>query len=60
MKYCGFSACPADSTKKIREISDYVLKTKGGEGVVCEIVEEIFNYDLFEVLYLKKKVRLFK
>lgn len=55
MKYCGFSACPADSSKKIRKISDYVLKTKGGEGVVNEIVEKIFNYDLFELLYLEEK-----
>ena len=34
MKFCGFSACPSDSANKIKNISNFVLTKKGGEGVV--------------------------
>ena len=51
MNFCGYSVCPANSTYKIKKIADYVVKTNGGEGVVREIVEEIFKIDMFETLY---------
>tara|TARA_B100000787_G_C16180879_1_gene291749 strand:+ start:689 stop:1189 length:501 start_codon:yes stop_codon:yes gene_type:complete len=51
MKLCGFSACPADSHPKIKEIADIVLKTSGGNGIVRELLEEVLNIDFIKILY---------
>ena len=51
MKICGFSACPSDSHVKIKEISQIVLKSRGGDGVVREILEDVFNLDFIKILY---------
>jgi YrbI family 3-deoxy-D-manno-octulosonate 8-phosphate phosphatase len=51
MKLCGFSVCPADSHTKIKKISNIVLKTNGGNGVVRELLEDVFNLDFIEILY---------
>ncbi len=53
MRLCGYSACPADSHKKIREISDIVLKTNGGKGVVRELLEDVLDLDFIKILYEK-------
>ena len=50
MKLCGFSVCPADSHSKIIELSDIVLKTKGGNGVVRDLLENVFSIDFIEIL----------
>jgi 3-deoxy-D-manno-octulosonate 8-phosphate phosphatase (KDO 8-P phosphatase) len=54
MSICGFTVCPADSHKKIKQISGIVLKTNGGCGVVRELLEDVLNIDLFEILYKEK------
>ena len=54
MKVCGYTACPSDSHLKIKEISKYILNTKGGNGIVRELLEEAFNLDFLEILYLNK------
>jgi 3-deoxy-D-manno-octulosonate 8-phosphate phosphatase KdsC-like HAD superfamily phosphatase len=51
MNICGFTACPADSHEKIKQISSIVLKTNGGYGVVRELLEEVLDLDLVELLY---------
>ena len=51
MKYCGYRICPADSHQKIKEISDIVLKKKGGEGTVRELIEEVLKLDIITILY---------
>jgi 3-deoxy-D-manno-octulosonate 8-phosphate phosphatase KdsC-like HAD superfamily phosphatase len=51
MKICGFSACPADSNFKIKELSEIVLKTNGGEGVVRDLLEDVFSIDFIKTLY---------
>ena len=51
MSRCGFSACPADSHDYIKEISTVVLESKGGEGVVRELIENVLKINLLEVLY---------
>ena len=53
MKICGFTACPADSHEKIKQISNIVLKTNGGLGVVRELLEDVLNLDFIEILYKK-------
>ena len=51
MNMCGYTACPSDSHKKIKSISDIVLNTKGGLGVARELLEDIFNLDIVKILY---------
>lgn len=50
MKLCGFSVCPADSHPKIRELSDIILKTKGGDGVIRDLLENVLNIDFIKIL----------
>ena len=51
MGICGFTACPADSHKKIKQISSIVLKTNGGCGVVRELLEDVLGLNFIEILY---------
>ena len=51
MKICGFTACPADSHEKIKQISTIVLKSNGGLGVVRELLEDVLNLDFIEILF---------
>ena len=53
MQQCGFTACPSDSHKKIKSISTFKLKSKGGEGVVRELLEDVFELDFIKILYIK-------
>lgn len=38
MKKAGFSGCPADACKEIKEIADYVSDVNGGYGAVRDII----------------------
>ena len=53
MNLCGYTACPCDSHASIKKISQFVLSTRGGDGVVREIVEDIFCLNMLEILYPK-------
>ena len=53
MKLCGFSACPADSHQKIKNISTFTLKVNGGDGVIRNLLEDIFNIDFIQILFDK-------
>ena len=53
MQLCGHTACPADSHIAIKGISDIVLKTCGGKGVVRELLEDVLSLDFIEILYKK-------
>ena len=50
MKICGFSACPADSHPKIKEIATFKLNTNGGMGIVREILEDLLKQDIMTVV----------
>lgn len=39
----GFSACPADAIALAKSKAKYVAKSKGGEGVIREVCDLIFN-----------------
>tara|TARA_Y100000590_G_scaffold338882_1_gene386223 strand:- start:74 stop:544 length:471 start_codon:yes stop_codon:yes gene_type:complete len=39
MAFVGIAFCPADAHKSIKIISDKVLKTNGGKGVIREILD---------------------
>jgi YrbI family 3-deoxy-D-manno-octulosonate 8-phosphate phosphatase len=51
MQLCGYTACPHDSHVKIKEISNFVLRSNGGSGVVRELLEDTFDIDLLKVLF---------
>ncbi len=41
MQICGCTFCPADAHMNIKKISDYVLKSNGGDGVIREMLDFI-------------------
>ena len=55
MQICGYTACPADSHQKIKEISTIILKTLGGHGIVRELLEEVFQLNFIQILYPEKE-----
>jgi len=55
MQVCGYTACPIDSHPRIKEISENILTTKGGNGVVRELLEQVFNLDFIKILYLENE-----
>lgn len=46
MTLCKYKLCPSDSHKEIKKISNLVLKSKGGHGVIRELVEKIFKISI--------------
>ena len=54
MKLCGLKVCPSDSHKEILAISDIILNTKGGYGIVRELIEDVFQVDMLKILYIKE------
>jgi len=53
MQACGYSACPKDSHKMIKSIATVILKTRGGNGVVRDLLEDTLQIDFIKVLYSK-------
>jgi YrbI family 3-deoxy-D-manno-octulosonate 8-phosphate phosphatase len=51
MSLCGYSICPADSHKDIKDISTIILKSSGGNGVVREILEDVMNLNFINILF---------
>ena len=43
MKLVGYSFCPTDSHEIIKKISNQVMKTKGGHGVIRELLDFIIK-----------------
>lgn len=44
MKICGFTACPADATKQVKEACDFVSSFNGGDGAVRDFIDCILSY----------------
>ena len=44
MGIVGTTYCPLDAHKSIQDISDNILKTKGGDGVIRELLDLINKY----------------
>ena len=51
MQRCGMTACPADSHAAIQKLAAVTLSTKGGQGVVRELLEDVFRLDFVQILY---------
>lgn len=47
----GFSACPSNSIKYVKEKVDYICKSEGGNGAVREVVELILEAKGVEIKY---------
>ena len=45
-----YSICPSDSHSKVKQNVSYVLKNKGGDGVLREIAEKVLNINLINIL----------
>ena len=43
LKLCGLSIVPQDATKKAKESALAILKSKGGDGVVHEVIEYLIK-----------------
>ena len=43
MEMAGYSFCPADAHRSIKEISDHIFQTNGGFGVIRELFEHLTN-----------------
>jgi 3-deoxy-D-manno-octulosonate 8-phosphate phosphatase KdsC-like HAD superfamily phosphatase len=55
MALCGYSACPADSHVRIKDLATVTLKTNGGAGVARELLEDILRLDFIEILFSSSK-----
>ena len=43
MKLCGFVGCPADGSRDVKIIADYVSEVNGGHGAMRDVVEYILE-----------------
>jgi 3-deoxy-D-manno-octulosonate 8-phosphate phosphatase (KDO 8-P phosphatase) len=43
MRIVGVACCPKDAVKEVKRICDYITESRGGEGVVREIVEVVLR-----------------
>jgi 3-deoxy-D-manno-octulosonate 8-phosphate phosphatase (KDO 8-P phosphatase) len=51
MQLCGYTVCPSDSHELIKTTANIVLKTKGGFGIVRELLEDVFQINFIQILY---------
>jgi len=51
MQQCGLAVCPSDSHPIIKQLATINLNTHGGQGIVRELLEDVFNIDLITILY---------
>jgi 3-deoxy-D-manno-octulosonate 8-phosphate phosphatase (KDO 8-P phosphatase) len=51
MLLCKFTFCPSDSHELVKKIANITLRTKGGDGIMREILEEHFKVDTYKLLY---------
>ncbi len=42
MQFVGFSCCPHDALDDVKKIATFIADTKGGLGVIREIVNKFF------------------
>ncbi len=51
MSLCNLTFCPSDSHELVKKIANITLRTKGGDGIMREILEEHFKVDTYKLLY---------
>jgi len=48
LKKVGFSVCPSDASPEVLKTCDLILKSKGGENVIVELVEYLEKNNLVD------------
>lgn len=48
LKICGLGIVPQDATEKAKKSALVILKSKGGDGVVYEVIEYLIENNYFE------------
>jgi len=43
IKICGYTACPSDAMKQVRDGVSFVCQAKGGDGAVREFIDHIIS-----------------
>lgn len=43
IRYCGFSACPANAVPEVLDAVDFICKRDGGQGAVREFIGNLQN-----------------
>ena len=43
LKIVGFSCCPNDACKEVKNVCNYICSSNGGYGVIREIVDKYFR-----------------
>lgn len=51
MGLCEISFCPMDAHPLVKSKATVTLSTRGGDGVLREILEDHFNINLYKILY---------
>ena len=51
MSLCGLSFCPGDAHEMVKKLATVNLSTKGGHGVIREILEDQFNINIYQLFY---------
>ena len=41
IKYCGFTACPADAVEEVKKLCQFISKLQAGHGAVRDIIERL-------------------
>jgi 3-deoxy-D-manno-octulosonate 8-phosphate phosphatase (KDO 8-P phosphatase) len=57
MKMCGMSFCPADAHHSVKKIASHLMETKGGQGVVRELLELYMKVNIEDVLYSERRIK---
>jgi 3-deoxy-D-manno-octulosonate 8-phosphate phosphatase (KDO 8-P phosphatase) len=57
MKLCGYRFSPCDGHPLVKSICTEVLTTRGGYGVVRELVESVFKVDILSLLFPSKGLK---
>ena len=52
MSLCGLTFCPSDSHELVKLTAKTTLETKGGDGIMREILEKHFKINLYKFLYI--------
>ena len=51
MEVVGITFCPNDSHDSIKNISNHILKTKGGNGVIRELLDLIIKQIVYQYIH---------
>lgn len=48
LKKVGFSVCPSDAILEVQEVCNLILKSKGGENCIVELVNYLYNHNMIK------------